>query len=344
MLATSATSPKTPRPLPISMRAVTRRRYGSASSLVLETLPLPTPGAGQVLVEVEAAGVDRGAWHLMTGRPWLVRAFFGLLRPKQPVLGMEAAGRIVALGPEVERLRMGDRVCGPVEGAFAEFAVAEADKLSPLPLDLAPVEGAVLAISGTTAMEAVADAAEVRAGQRVLVVGAAGGVGHLAVQVAQALGAEVDGVAGPKAQAFVESLGAARTFDYTRYEVGADPTTYHAIFDCGGRNPIGRLRRALDPEGTLVLIGGEGGNPLTGGFERQVLAPLLARRSRQRIVPLISREHHSILDGLLPLVASGAVRPRVAESFALERTPEAVQRLERGGVQGKLGVLVRSNP
>lgn len=328
---------------PTGMRAVVQDRYGSADTLELRTVDRPVVAPSHVLIEVHAAGVDRGVEHLMTGRPYAVRLGFGLTKPKQPVPGLDVAGRVVAVGDEVTRFRVGDRVFGIAIGAYAEYAAAEEAKLSPIPSGITMEQAGVAAISGITALQALTDIGQVEAGQRVLVLGASGGVGTYAVQIAKAHGAEVTGVAGAAKLELVRSLGADHVIDYTATDALDGTTQYDLIIDIGGRSSIRRLRRALTRTGTLVIVGGEEGGTWTGGVGRQIRATLLSPFVRQRLTMFLSKEHHSFIDRLADHLASGEVVPAIGERFPLDRTADALRRLGSGSTTGKSVIVVRDD-
>jgi NADPH:quinone reductase-like Zn-dependent oxidoreductase len=321
-----------------TMRAVVRRTYGEADVLDVDRVPVPEPGRNEVLLRVRAAGLDRGTWHVMTGRPYAARLAFGLRRPKRPGLGIDVAGTVVAVGPGVTRFAPGDEVFGFGAGTFAEYALARQDQLAPRPADLPAQLAAVAPVSGGTALQAC-DAARIQRGQRVLVVGASGGVGSYAVQIATALGAEVTAVASTAKQDFVRSLGAVRAIDYTREDFADGSVRYDAILDVGGNTPLPRLRRALTPTGTLVIVGGEGAGNVTG-MGRQMAAVLLSPFVRQRLTMLVAAQRGVDLDRLAELIAGGLVKPRLDEVYPLERAADAMARLVAGTVRGKLAISI----
>ena len=328
---------------PATMRAVVQHAYGSVDDLELEIVDRPTIAADEVLIEVHAAGVDRGVWHLMTGTPYLIRiAGFGLTKPKQPIQGMDVAGRVVDLGADVTRFSLGDDVFGIASGSFAEYAVAKADKLALKPSTATFDQAAASAISGITALQALTDVGELEAGQDVLVIGASGGVGTFAVQLAKALGAHVTGVASTAKVDLVRSLGADHVIDYTV----ADPTDgsrrYDLIIDVGGRTPVRRLRRALTSRGTLVIVGGENGGRWTGGIGRQLRAMLLSPFTGQRLTTFISKEARSSIERLAAFIETGDVVPAVGQRFALENTADAIRGMEAGNTRGKSVIVVRT--
>ncbi len=305
------------------MQALLQSGYGNTEVFRVDTTPSPSPGPGEVIVKVEAAGIDRGTWHLMTGRPYLMRIMgFGFFAPKESVAGLDLAGTIVELGEGVTRFRVGDDVLGIGRGSFAEFALARADKLVHKPKALSFADAAVLGVSGGTALQAI-DAAKLAAGERVLVVGASGGVGTFAVQIAKALGAHVTGVARTSKLDTVRAVGADRALDYTTTDFTAEP--YDVILDLGGNTPLRRLRRALTPTGRLVFVGGENGGDWTAGFGRPLLGLLLAPFVRQRFIMLAAKEHFSFTQRVVDLVEQKAVTP------IIDRRGGARRRLRRCG-------------
>ena len=325
-----------------TMRAVVQRTYGSSETLQLAEIARPTVGAGQVLVEVHAAGVDRGVWHLMTGTPYLIRLMgYGFSKPKTPVPGMDVAGRVVEVGPGVERFKVGDEVFGIAQGSYAEYAVAPADKLAHKPAGISFEQAAVASISGITALQAITEIGKLEAGQDVLVIGASGGVGSYAVQIAKALGARVTGVASGAKADLVRSLGADVVIDYAKDDYLDGSTQYDAIIDIGGRNPLRRLRKALVPRGTLVIVGGEGGDRLTGGIGRQLVATLLSPFVSQRLTMFISTEHYRHIEALGGFIERGEVTPAVGRTYGLAEVAVAIDDLAAGRAQGKSAIVVR---
>jgi len=324
-----------------TMRAVVQRSYGSAETLTLGEMARPVAGTGQVLLEVHAAGVDRGTWHLMTGLPYIMRVMgFGLTRPKDPVPGADVAGRVVAVGPGVERFKVGDEVFGIARGSYAEYAVAEADKLAHKPTAISFEQAAVASVSGITALQALTEIGKLERGQDVLVIGASGGVGSYAVQIAKALGARVTGVASARKADLVRSLGADAVIDYAAGDYLDGSMRYDLVIDIGGRNPLRRLRRALTPRGTLVIVGGEGGDRLTGGFGRQLRAALLSPFISQRMAMFISTEHYRYIETLAGFIERGEVTPAVGRRYRLDEAPAAIADLAAGRAEGKSVIVV----
>ena len=324
------------------MRAIVQEQYGDADVLELRDVPRPTPGKDEVLVEVRAAGVDPGVWHLMTGLPLMVRPMLGLRRPRVKVRGRDLAGTVAEVGPGVTHVAPGDDVFGTCEsGSFAQHAVAPARHIAPKPASLSFIEAAALPVSGMTALQAVRESGEVRAGQRVLVIGAAGGVGGYAVQIAAARGALVTGMCSGGKADLVRSLGARDVMDYTREEVDSRGPSFDVIIDTAGNRRISQLRRALTPAGTLVLVGGESGRGrLLRGFDRQLRGPLISPFVKQRVRALMAIESVELLSDLTDLVESGVLRPIVDRTFPLEGAPEAIRLIATGHATGKVVVTL----
>ena len=331
-----------PEPTIATMRAILRDTYGDAQVLRLDDVPIPLPGDHDVVVRVVAAGLDRGAWHAMTGLPYLSRLIFGVRRPKNPVLGTDVAGTVVAVGPAVTRFSVGEEVFGFGRGAFAEYALVADDRLAHKPPGLSFEHAATLPVSGVTALQAVHDHGRVQESQQVLVTGASGGVGSFAVQLAEAAGAHVTGVSSPGKADFVRSLGAHDVVDHTREDFADGSRRYDLVIDIGGNPTLSRLRRALTPHGTAVLTGGEDGGSLTGGMNRQVSAVVLSRFVGQRLTMFIATVHSPDLERLAALVTEGKITPRVDRTYPLDQVPDAMRRLEAGEARGKVAITVRA--
>ena len=328
---------------PVSMTAAVRRRYGSADAVTVEVVPTPEVGPTDVLIDVVAAGLDRGVCHLMTGTPYLLRlAGFGVFRPKQPVLGMDVAGVVVAVGASVTRFAPGNEVMGIAKGSFAEYSIAEAEKLAIKPTGVSFEQAAVSTISGITALQALTTAGRVEAGQRVLVVGASGGVGSFAVQIAKALGATVTGVASASKLDFVSSLGADAVVDYAATDITDLDERFDLIVDAGGRAPLMKLRRILTERGTYVIVGAENGGRFTGGIGRNLRAVVLSMFVRQRLTFFISSESRAYIDPLVEMLAVGDVVPAIGQRATLAETADAISALEAGRTTGKTVVDVNA--
>jgi NADPH:quinone reductase-like Zn-dependent oxidoreductase len=320
-----------------TMKAIVRDRYGSADVLHLSDVEVPEVGDEEVLVRVRAAGLDRGAWHIMAGLPYLLRvAGYGLRRPKNPGLGSELAGVVEAVGANVTGIAPGEAVFGTCSASFAEYAVTEPDKLARMPANADFAHAAAVPVSAVTALQALRDHGRVRAGQRVLVIGASGGVGTFAVQIAKALGADVTGVASTAKVDLVRALGADHVIDYMRADITDDGTRYDVVLDIGGNRPLSQLRRVLTGDGTLVIVGGEGGGRFTGGIHRQLSAMVLSLIVRQHLRTFIAKPNRTDLDALRSLIEAGSVTPAVDRVIALEEVPGAMRDLIAGRVRGKV--------
>lgn len=322
------------------MRAIVQKRYGTADELALQVIDRPVLEAGEVLVQVHAAGLDRGTWHLMTGLPYAVRLAFGLRAPKNAVPGFDLAGVVVEVGRDVTRFQPGDEVFGIGRGSFAELAPAREDKLTHKPANVTFQQAAALAISGLTALRGLTDVGRLEAGQRVLVIGASGGVGTYAVQIAKALGAHVTGVASAAKADLVRSIGADHVIDYASEDFADGSRRYDLILDIAGSSSVARLRRALSPSGTLVIAGGEDGGRWTGGVDRQLRAVALSPFVDQRLTTFIAKEHHTGLERLARLVEDGHIVPVIEQTYPLEEMPEAMRHLAAGRARGKLVVTM----
>jgi len=325
------------------MKAIVQDTYGDADVLRLDDVAAPAAGPTDVLVRVHAAGVDPGVWHLMTGRPYLVRALgFGLRAPKVRVRGRDVAGVVEAVGSEVTRFAVGDEVYGTCEtGSFAELAVSREKRLARKPSSLTFEQAATVPISGLTALQAVRDVAGVTSGQRVLVIGAGGGVGSFAVQVATAYGAQVTGVCSAANAELVRSLGAVDVIDYAVDEIDARGAVFDAIIDTAGNRPVSLLRRALSPTGVAAIVGGESGaGAIFGGFERQLGAPLTSMFRGQKARPVTAKETAEDLEVMSGLIASGAVTPAVGRVYPLAEAPQAIADNHAGHARGKAVVSV----
>jgi NADPH:quinone reductase-like Zn-dependent oxidoreductase len=324
-----------------TMAAVVQDRYGDAGVLHQERIGVPEIAANEVLVRVHAAGLDRGTWHLMTGKPYLMRvAGMGFRGPKDRVPGRDLAGVVEAVGSAVTRFAVGDEVYGVGRGSFAERAVAREDQLARKPVSLSFEQAAVVPTSAATALQALTEQGRIQAGQSVLVVGASGGVGSYAVQLAKALGARVTGVPSTAKLDLVRALGADEVLDYTRDDYADGTQRYDLILDIAGNPGLARLRRALTPEGTAVIVGGEDGGNLTGGMNRQLRAMLVSRFVGQRLAWFIAKQRASDLERLTAFIEAGQVTPSIDRTYPLDRVPEAMRHLEAGQVRGKVAITI----
>jgi NADPH:quinone reductase-like Zn-dependent oxidoreductase len=325
------------------MKAIVQDEYGTAPEDVLRVAEVarPTIGDDDVLVRVHAASVDMGTWHVMSGLPYPIRvAGFGLRRPGALNPGRSVAGTVEAVGGHVTGHEPGDEVYGTCDGAFAEYARALAGRLAPKPANLSFEQAAAVPVSALTALQAVRDKARVQAGQTVLIVGASGGVGTFAVQIAKAFGAEVTGVCSTPKVDLVRALGADHVVDYTREDFADGEQRYDAILDIGGNRRLSHLRRALTPRGRLVIVGGETDGRWLGGSDRQLRALLLSPLVRQSLGTFVSSENSEDLSVLRDLVESGAVAPAIERTYPLAEVPAAIRHIREGRARGKLVITV----
>lgn len=325
------------------MRAIVQDEYGNTDTIRLGDIAQPTPGAGAVLLRVKAAGVDPGVWHLMTGRPYLARVMgFGLRRPKTRVKGRDVAGVVEAVGAGVTGFRVGDEVYGYCEGSFAEYVCARADRIAPKPASLSFEEAAVVPISGTTALQAVRDSGAVKAGQSVLVIGAAGGVGSFAVQIAKELGAVVTGVCSTSKIELVRSLGAGHVIDYTRESFTNGIRQFDVIIDTAGHRSVAELRQALTQGGTLVIVGSEVDAPWFGGMGRPMGAALKSGFVGHNLRMLASSERDTHLRSLSELIDAGTLRPVIDRRYPLAEAAAAIDYLHDGHAAGKVVLTIEA--
>jgi NADPH:quinone reductase-like Zn-dependent oxidoreductase len=339
--STQAVNAKDPASAGGTMQAIVQEAYGTVDVFRYERTARPEVADNEVLVRVRAAGLDRGTWHMMAGKPYLLRVIgFGFRRPKNPVPGIDVAGTVVAIGSAVTKFAVGDEVYGMSRGSFAEYAAVLEDKLAMKPANLTFEQAAVVPISAGTALQAVVDSGHLEAGQKVLVLGASGGVGSFAVQLAKALGAEVTGVSSAAKLDLVRSLGADHVLDYAEDDFADGTRRYDLILDIGGLPTLSRLRRALTPTGTVVIVGGEEGGNWTGGFGRSIRAPLVSLFVRQRLAMLASKERASDLERLAEHLETGTVKPSVDRTYPLNEVPDAMRHLIDGAVRGKVAITI----
>jgi NADPH:quinone reductase-like Zn-dependent oxidoreductase len=328
------------------MNALVQRTYGPVENLRLAELEKPKPADKAVLIRVRAAGIDPGIWHMMTGRPYMVRLMgLGFSKPSVPVAGWDAAGVVEGVGAGVTRFKPGDEVFGNCDargtGTFAEYACLPEDRCAPRPTNLSFEQSAALPVSGCTALQSVRDLCKVGPGMRVLVLGASGGVGHYAVQIAKAYGATVTGVCSSSKLDFVRSLGAADAIDYTRERLGSDARRWDAVIDTAGRRSFAELRRALAPKGVLAIVGGEGGNVWTGGFlERILAASVLSLFSTQKLLAVNATVNVPDLLALKELAEAGKLTPALDRRYRLDEGVAALRELEKGHARGKSVVVM----
>src|SRR5215213_10071574 len=302
------------------MKAIFRDEYGSPDVLQLRDLDKPEIGDDEVLLRVHAAGVGRDVWHVMAGLPYPIRlAGYGLRGPKNPVIGSDVAGVVEAVGEDVSRFRPGEEVFGIGEGSFAEYARAREDKLAPKPENLSFEQAAAVPVTGLTALQAVRDHGRVTPEQEVLIIGASGGVGTFAVQIAKAFGAYVTGVCSTQKVEMVRSIGADHVIDYTREDFAQSERRYDLI---------------------LVIVGGEGGGRWLGGTDRQLRATILSRFVDQKLGTFVARQNRKDLILLKKLIESGKLTPVIDRTYPLAEAPEAIRYLAEGHAQGRVVLTV----
>lgn len=319
-----------------TMRAIVQDRYGATDVLALREVDRPTVGEGEVLIRVHAAGVDAGVWHVMTGEPYLGRLAFGLQKPRNPIPGTDVAGRVEAVGKDVTRFRPGDDVFGTSRGSFAEYACAAEDQLVRKPAGVTFEQAAAVPVSAITALKALRDVGKVQAGEKVLIIGASGGVGTFAVQLAKAFEAEVTGVCSTSKIDLVQAIGADHTIDYTRDDIAENPERYDLIVDIAGNRSLSHLRRVLAPKGVLVITGGEEGGRWLGGIDRQLRATALSPFVRQTLSFFIASVRSEDLRFIADLIEAGKVTPAIDRTFPLDEVPAAIRYFEAGHVRGKV--------
>lgn len=323
------------------MKAIVHDAYGTAEGLELREVERPQIGDLEVLVKVRAAGVDRGVWHVMTGLPYPIRlAGYGLRAPKNPVLGSDVSGVVDSVGISVTDFTAGDKVFGSAEGSFADYAVARQDRLAHKPVNLSFEQAAAVATSGATALQGLRDKAGLEAGEKVLIIGASGGVGTYAVQIAKALGAEVTAVCSAAKVEMVRSLGADRVLDYTQDDFAAGDEEYDVILDIGGNSTLSRLRSALTTSGRLVIAGGETDGRWLGGADRQLRAQVLSLFVGQKLGTFIASVNADDLRILKDMIETGQISPVVDRTYPLTETRDAIVYLDEGRARGKVVITV----
>ena len=324
----------------VTMRAIVQEAYGSADVLHLAHIPTPKIADKEVLVRVHAAGLDRGTWHVTTGLPYALRLAYGIRTPKNPVPGLDLAGTVVAVGAAVTRFSIGDHVFGVGKGPFAEYAAARESQLARKPANVSFVQASVVPVSGCTALQALRAAGNSVRGQKVLILGASGGVGSYAVQLAKAAGAVVTGVCSTAKMDLVRSLGADHVIDYTTQDFADGTEHYDLILDIAGNPTLSRLRRALTSTGTAVITGGEEGGSWTGSMDRQLRALALSPFIPQRLTMVFGTEGAADLEHLAGLLEAGTLVPAIDRTYPLEQVPDAMRYFDAGKTRGKIAITI----
>jgi NADPH:quinone reductase-like Zn-dependent oxidoreductase len=321
------------------MKAIVQDRYGSADVLKLEDIDMPLAHRGDVLIRVGAASAFIGDWHIMTGTPYAIRLVSGMRAPKQRVRGQDVAGYVEAVGDDITQFHVGDEVFGVADGSFAEYATARPDKLAPKPTNLSFEEAATVPTTGCTALQGLREVGKVQTEHRVLVIGAAGGVGSFAVQIAKAFGAHVTGVCSTSKVELVRSIGADEVIDYTVEDIADGTRRYDVIFDTAGNREASSLRRALTSKGTLVLAGGEGGGRWLG-MGRVMRAKAISPFVGQKMMSFLGRPKAEDLLVLKDLIEAGKVTPVIGARYPLSDVPDAIRELGTGHGRGKVVINV----
>jgi NADPH:quinone reductase-like Zn-dependent oxidoreductase len=321
------------------MQAIIHSRYGPPDVLDLKDIDTPVITDEAVLVRVHAAAVGKGDWLTVQGLPYVARMRYGLPKPKHPVPGFDVAGRIEAVGSNVTRLQSGDAVFGWCDGSFAEYASVPEDQLVLKPSNLTFEQAAAVPISGFAALQALRDTGGVQPGQTVVVIGASGGVGSFAVQLAKAFRAEVTGVCSTKSLEMVRSIGADQVIDYTQEDFTRTGRRYDLILEMAGNRSLADLRRALTPKGTLVLVGGSGGRWFMG-TGRTLRAVLVSPFVGQRLRSFLSKPRGADLVVLKDLIDAGKITPVIDRAFPLSETPEAIRYVGERSTKGKTVITV----
>jgi NADPH:quinone reductase-like Zn-dependent oxidoreductase len=323
------------------MKAIVRHQYGASDVLELANLPKPSPAENAVLIRVRAAGLNPFDWHMMRGTPWFLRLFVGLRKPKRIGLGADLAGTVVGLGQGVTEFQLGDEVFGTADGALAEYVCGAVSGLVGRPANVSGEEAAAVPIAGLTALQALRDKGHLKPGDRVLINGAAGGVGTFAVQIAKWQGARVSGVCSVRNAEMARSIGADQVIDYTREDFATSTERYDVIFDLVGNRALADFRKVLKADGVFIGCGGGGPEKPAGelllGMLRQMVAGWFAK---QKIVGFIARRSKADLEILRELLAKGVIKPVIDRSYSLAEVPDAIRYLEEGHARGKVVIQV----
>jgi NADPH:quinone reductase-like Zn-dependent oxidoreductase len=315
------------------MKAIVYHKYGSPNVLKLEEVEKPTPQDNEVLVKVHAASVNAADWHILRGKPFLVRLMgFGLLKPKNKILGSDIAGRVEAVGRNVKQFQPGDEVFGDIRGGFAEYVCAREDALVLKPANISFEEAATVPVSAVTALQGLRDKGQIQPGQKVLINGASGGVGTFAVQIAKSFGAEVTAVCSTRNVDMVRSMGADQVIDYTQEDFTQNGQRYDLILAANGYHPISDYKRALSPKGIYVMTGGS----MAQMFEAMLLGPWLSRNGSQKMGNLLAKPNQKDLVFVKDLLEAGKVVPVIERRYPLSQVAEAIRYLEAGHARGKV--------
>ena len=321
------------------MKAIVHQQYGPPDLLAFEDVSTPVPGDDEILVRIRAASVNPLDWHTVRGLPYPLRIGNGFATPKKTVLGVDVSGHVEAVGAKVAQLRPGDEVFGVCKGAFAEYACAKENRVVVKPARLSFEQAAAIPVAGLTALQGLRERGRLQRGQSALVVGASGGVGTFAVQIAKWLGADVTAVCSTRNVDLVRSIGAAHVIDYTKQDFTRGGRQYDLIIDMAGTHSLSAVRRALTSRGTCVVVGAPSGRWIAGP-DRFIKALLLSPFVGQRMVPFIASANRDALAALKGLIETGDVTPVIDRTYGLKEVPEALRYLEQGHARGKVVIAI----
>ena len=321
------------------MKAAVYTRYGPPDVIQVKDIEKPVPKDDEVLIEVRAASVNPVDWHFMRGEPYIGRIMMGLRKPKVTQLGVDVAGVVEAVGRNITRFKPGDEVFGACRGAFAEYASTAESALVTKPDNVTFEQAAAVPVAAITALQGLRDKGQIQAGQKVLINGAAGGVGTFAVQIAKSFGADVTGVCSTRNVDMVRSIGADRVIDYTQENFTRSGQHYDLIFDCVGNHSLSAFRRILNPRGMYIMVGAPSGRWIAP-FPRLSKALVLSRFVSQSLVPFLARTSKDALPILRELMEAGKLRPAIDKRYRLSEVPEAMGYLEQGHARGKVVITL----
>jgi len=324
------------------MKAIVYFRYGSPEVLQCEEIEKPTPGDHEVLIKIRAASVNPYDWHFMRGEPYFIRLLAGLSKPKEARLGVDGAGQVEAVGRNVTQSKPGEPVFGACRGAFAEYACASEQALATKPENVTFEQAASVPIAALTALQGLRDKGKIQPGQKVLINGAAGGVGTFAVQIARSFGAEVTGVCSTRNLEMVRSIGADRVIDYTQEDFTKSAQQYDIVFDCVGNHSLPACRRVLNPRGIFVGAGGSPGRWMVDFFARGITGLAMAPFVTQKFVTFMAKPSKVDLTSIGDLMATGKVTPVIDRRYSLSEVPEAIRYLEEGHARGKVVINLQN--
>lgn len=322
------------------MKAAVYSSYGPPDVVQITDVAKPIPNDNELLIKVHAASVNPYDWHFMRGEPYFFRLRLGLRKPKIQFFGADVAGRVETVGRNVTQFKPGDAVFGMATGAFAEFVCVAPSKLAAKPDAMTFEQAASVPIAGLTALQGPRDKGQIQPGQRVLINGAAGGVGTFAVQIAKSFGAEVTGVCSTRNVELLRSIGADHVVDYTRENFTNAAQRYNLILDCIGNHSLSACRRALTPTGTYLIVGGRTGRWMTAFAARLIKAQILSRFVSHRLLFVSAKPVQQDLATLGQLIVDGKIRPVLDRRYPLQQLPEAIRYLEEGHARGKVVITV----